>query len=105
MVDINFEKYFNDYLSLWDDHDQTILNPSQKSHCEKFAEIIEEQIDIYNLSNIIEDIQYNPINSRIEMVDETIINIFCKARKKVEGIHRRVPYSIDKVRARETISI
>jgi len=39
------------------------------------------------------------------MVDENITNIFHKARKKVEGINRRVPYSIEKVRARETISI
>ena len=105
MVDVNFEGYFNDHLSSWDEHYKTILNPSRKSHREKFANIIEEQIDMHNLSEMIEDIRNNPINGRIEMVDETITRIFNKARKKVEGIHRRVPYSTDKARARETISI
>ena len=54
---------------------------------------------------MIDDIKRNPITSRIEIVDELITKIFDQARKKIEGIDRRVPYSQEKAKARETISV
>ena len=105
IIDANFEEYFNDNFSSWDTSQHVIINPSRKSHREKFIEIIEEKIDEYQLIQMIQDIKQNPINSRIEIADQTITKIFDIARKKIEGINRRVPYSIEKAKVRECIAI
>ena len=54
---------------------------------------------------MIQDIKQNPISSRIELADQIIAKIFDIARKKIEGINRRVSYSIEKAKARECIAI
>jgi len=105
LVDINLEDYFNDQLSYWNENHKVIINPSRRSHREKFVAIIEDKIDLYNLNEMIEEIKSNPIPSRIEIVDNLITKIFNQARKKIEGIDRRVPYSQEKVKARETINV
>jgi len=105
IIDVNLEEYFNDQFSSWNDSQQVIINPSRKSHREKFTNIIEEKIDEYQLETMIDELQQNPIESRIEVVDNIITKIFSIARKKIEGINRRVPYSREKAQSRECIAI
>ena len=79
--------------------------PIKKSQKEKFTEIIEERIDEYSLIHLINNIQQNPIKSRIELVDQAITSIFNTMRKKIEEINQGVLYSTVKAKVRECIAI
>ena len=50
MVDINLEDYFNDQMSYWNENHKVIINPSRRSHRERFVEIIDNKIYIYQLN-------------------------------------------------------
>jgi len=105
LVDVNLEEYFNDELSSWNAINKVIVNPSRRSHREKFTEIIEQQMDIYNMEEMIQDLKQNPISERIEIVDEIITRIFQVARKKIEGMQQGIPYSKEKAKIKETMSV
>ena len=103
VIDVNLEEYFEDTFSSWDKIDKVLLNPSRKSHQEKFCKVIEEQLDMYQLENQIHRIAQCPTKAAIECVDETITRTFNNARKKVEGMKRGILYSAEKARVRDTI--
>ena len=49
IIDINFEEYFQENLTNWDNINKTMLNSSRKSHREQFKERLEELIVLYHL--------------------------------------------------------
>ena len=60
VIDVNLEEYFNECFSSWDQIDSVKLNPSRRSHKEKFCEALEEQLDEHHLKNKINHIAQNP---------------------------------------------
>jgi len=100
---VNLEEYFEDNFSSWNKINRVMLNPSRRSHREIFCEVLEEQLDIYQLENKLKNIAQFPIREEIECIDELITRILNEARKKVEGMKRGVPYSREKARIRDTI--
>ena len=75
-----------------------ILSPSHRSHHERFCQVLEEQLEIYNVEEQLNRIQQNPTHNDIKTINELIIRIFKVVRKKVEGVRRKVPYSRKKVK-------
>ena len=55
IIDINFEDYFNDEMSSWDNINYVILDPARKSYHLKFVEKLEEQLDRYQIKSIIKN--------------------------------------------------
>ena len=80
-----------------------MLNPSRRSHREKFVEGIEEQLNIYYLENDIEQMKMHTTRHQMEQIDEILTRIFTVALKKVEGMKRTVPYSKEKVKRRANL--
>jgi len=80
-----------------------MLNPSRRSHREKFVEVIEEQLNIYYLENDIEQMKMHTTRHQMEQIDEILTRIFIVALKKVEGMKRNVPYSKEKVKRRANL--
>jgi len=105
VIDVNLQEYFDDNFSTWDHINRVMLNPSRRSHKEKFTEIIDEQMNIYDLDDKLEELQQNPLHEHIEIIDETITKIFNIARRKIEGMKRGIPYTTEKARIKDTISI
>ena len=42
IIDINFEEYFREQLSTWDNINKVVLNPSRQSYRKKYKEYLEE---------------------------------------------------------------
>ena len=74
-----------------------MLNLSKKSHCEKFLEELEEQIERHQLESMITKYQ-RPTHQQIEHIDKLITIILNAATKKVEGQRRNIPYSKEKAK-------
>ena len=53
IIDINLEDYFNEEFSYWNAINHIILDPAKRSHCVKFLEELENQLDQYQLENIL----------------------------------------------------
>ena len=103
IIDVNLEEYFEDNFSSQNKIGKVLLNPSRRSHREIFCNVLEEQLNVYQLENKIHNIAQFPIREEIEYIDELITRILNIARKKVEGMKRGVPYSLEKARIRDTI--
>ena len=97
------EEYFDVEFSQWDNINRVMLNPSKRSHRETFVEVLEEQLNIYQLENDIEQMKVHTTRYQMEQVDEIITRIFTTALKKVEGMKRTVPYSNEKMKRRVTL--
>ena len=100
IIDISLEEYFEGEFSSWDSINRVILNPSKRSHREKFVESIEDQLSTYQLENELEQMQIQSNRHHIEKMDEMITKIFQVALRKVEGMKRNVPYSKQKEKQR-----
>ena len=103
VIDVNLEEYFNECFSSWDQINSVKLNPSRRSHKEKFCEALEEQLDVHQLENKIHHIEQCPTIEEIECIDKAITETLNNAMKKVEGINRKIPHSETKERVRDTI--
>ena len=77
-----------------------ILNPSRKSHREKFVQSIENQLECMDLEVQIAKMFHHLSNEQIEKTDETITRILNTATKRVEGIKRNIPFSQEKQKRR-----
>jgi len=73
-----------------------MLNPSQRSHHEKFRKVLDEQLDIYNIENEINAIHDYPTQHEMERINKLIIRVLNISQKKVEGINRNIPFSKEK---------
>ena len=49
IADVAMEDYFETEFSQWDSIDRVMLNPSKRSHREKFVEEIEYQLQMHNI--------------------------------------------------------
>ena len=103
VIDVNLEEYFNECFSSWDQIDSVKLNPSRRSHKDKFCEALEEQTDVHQLENKINHIAQCPTIEERECINKTITETLNTATKKVEGIIRKIPYSANKARVRDNI--
>ena len=103
IIYVNLEEYFNDCFSLWDQIDKVKLNPSRRSHKEKFCEALEEQLDVCQLENKINHIAQNPTIEEIECIDKAIAKMLNTATKIVEGINRK-SHILQKKQEYETLS-
>ena len=93
IVDIDIEEYFKDEFSGWDNINRVMLNPARKSHRQKFKEVLEEQLEIYNLEEELEVMKGTASYHQMEVVDQTITRMIKEAIKKIEGMKRNIPYS------------
>ena len=80
-----------------------MLNPSRRSHREKFVEEIEHQLNIYQLESDIEQMKIHTNRHQMEQIDQILTRIFTVALKKVEGMKRSVPYSKEKEKRRANL--
>ena len=103
VIDVNLDEHYEECFSSWDQIDSVKLNPSRRSHKEKFCEALEEQLEEYELENKIHHVEWCPTIEEIEYIDKAITEILHNAMKKVEGIDRKIPYSATKARVRDTI--
>ena len=103
IIDVAMEEYFDVEFSQWDNINHVMLNLSKQSHRETFVEVLEEQLNIYQLENDIEQMKVHTTRYQMEQVDEIITRIFTTALKKVEGMKRTVPYSNEKMKRRATL--
>jgi len=85
VVDIGLEEYFSEQFSNWNIINKVMLNPSRHSHRDKFAQILEYQLNICNLENNLNDIREHLTHYKIEQIDMIIMRILNISRKKVEG--------------------
>jgi len=53
IIDINLEDYFNEEFSYWNAINHVILDPAKRSHRIKFLVELENQLDQYQLENIL----------------------------------------------------
>ena len=72
-----------------------MLNSSRQSYREKFAKELDEQLNIYNIEEIIQKPSLR--HQEIEQIDELITKILNVSQKKVEGLSRNILYSKEKV--------
>ena len=103
VINSAIEDYFNKELCEWDNLNKVMLNPARRSHREKFAELLEEQLDIYLLENDLYRMQVSYLNHELEQIDETITTILNTATKKVEGMRRTIPFSNEKEKRRSMV--
>ena len=96
MIDIDIREYFKDEFEGWDNVNRVMLNPARKSHREKFKEVIEEQLEIYNLEDELTKMERSASYHQMEKVDQKITQIINEAIKKIEGMKRNIPYSSKK---------
>ena len=96
LIDVNLEGYFDEQFSLWDQINKVILNPVQRSHHEKFVEIIEKQLDMYQLEREISSIQNILNHEDIEWIDRAISLIWNVATKKIEVTKCNILFSKEK---------
>ena len=96
IIDVNLSNYFEEYFSQWNEINKSLLNSSRRLYCKKLVEELEEQIDIFQLEHQIDQIRYKLSPQQLEQIDQSITMILNKARKKVEGISRNIPYSKEK---------
>jgi len=96
MIDVDIEEYFNDEFSGWDKINRVMINPARKSHRQKFQEVIEEQLEIYNIEEDLEAMKINANYHQMEVIDKTITRMMMKAVKTIEGMKRNVPFSFRK---------
>jgi len=59
IVNMNFEAYFDEKLSQWDEINQVVLNPVQRSHHKRFIEELEKQLDIYQIENDLNRVKHH----------------------------------------------
>ena len=97
---LNLEDYFQDQMSSWDEINKVMLNPSRKSHREKFVQSIEDQLEHLNLEAQMSKVFHHPSNEQIEKIDETITSILNNATNSVEGMRRNIPFSPEKQKRR-----
>ena len=57
MVDVALDEYFELEFSSWDHINKVILNPARCSYREKFAEKLEDQLNIYQLEEELEQMR------------------------------------------------
>ena len=103
LIDIDLNEYFEDEFCEWDEVNKTILNPSRRSHREKFIKEVERQLNIYQIEIDLERMSTDCLNEEIEKIDNLITQIFRDATRKVEGIKRRIPYSHQKEKVRSKV--
>ena len=96
IVDVNLSNYFEEYFSQWYEINKSPLNLSRQLYHKTFVEELEEQIDIFQLEHQIDQIRYKLLLQQLEQMNQSITMILNKARKKVEGISRNIPYSKEK---------
>ena len=97
IIDLNLEDYFEESLTVIDKMSFQMINPSRKSHRQKYKEELEKIIDIMNFETTFNQ-HYNRYATKeiIDQVDRDITHILNSARKKVAGRKRSIPYSKEK---------
>ena len=103
MVDIALDEYFEMEFSSWDQINKVMLNPSRRSHREKFVVTLENQLNIYQLEDELEQMKITTTHGQMEQYDNIITRILNVATKSVEGMKRNVPFSKEKEKRRATV--
>ena len=80
-----------------------MLNPARRSHHEKFVEILEEQLNIYQLEGELEQMKITTTYKQMEKFDKIITRMLNTALKSVEGMKRNVPFSCEKEKRRAVV--
>ena len=80
----------------WDNINKVTLNPSGRSHKEKFIDELEHQMQMHNVEDDLSRMENSFSNQEIKTIDEVITRMFTVATKKVEGIKRNDPWSKEK---------
>jgi len=96
MIDVDIEEYFEDEFRGWDKINKVMLNPARKSHRQKFQEVIEKELEIYNIEDELETMKLSVNYHQMEVIDNTITSMMMKAVKAIEGMKRNVPFSFRK---------
>ena len=97
IIDLNLEAYFDQHLSEWDQINHSILNPSRRSHREKFYMSLHTQLSFIDIKEKILEIYDHPSNKQIEVIDEMITDVLQNAVRSIQGINRNIPFSQQKV--------
>lgn len=100
IIDLNLEAYFDQHLSEWDQINHSILNPSRRSHREKFYMSLHTQLSFIDIEEKILEIYDHPSNEQIEVIDEMITDVLQNAVRSIQGINRNIPFSQQKVTVR-----
>ena len=103
MIDIALDEYFEIEFSSWDNINKVMLNPARHSHREKFVQILEEQLNIYQLEDEIEQMKITTIYEQMEKFDEIITRILNTALKSVERMKRNVLFYCEKEKRRAAV--
>ena len=75
------------------------MYPGNRTHREKFRQLIDESLDTMNIKNNLERIyQGYATKQELELIDRDITYILNKVYKKIEGLRRRITYSKEKVK-------
>ena len=93
IIDLAMEDYFGSVISNQDNLNKVVLNPAHCSHREKFAESLEEQLEIYALEDNLQRMEITCLNYEIETVDSQIVSVLNTTTKKVEGMMRIILFS------------
>ena len=100
VIEIALEDYFNEELSEWDKINKVVLNPAKRSHRDKFLVELEKQLDLYNVEDKLDRIELSCVNEELEIVDNLITKMLQISTRKVEGMNRGIPYSLEKEKRR-----
>ena len=96
VVDIALDEYFELEFSSWDHINKVMLNPSKRSHRERFVETLENQLNTCQLEDELARMKITITHGQMEHFDEIITRMLNAATKSVEGMRRNVPFSKEK---------
>jgi len=103
MVDVVLDEYFDLEFSSWDHINKIMLNLARRSYRKKFVEILEDQLNVYQLEDELEQMKITTSYEQLEHFDELITRILNTATKSVEGMKRNIPFSKEKEKRRAAV--
>jgi len=101
IIDIDINEYFAIVSSDYDYADNVILDPTKRSHREKFVQKLDEYIDQLDIEETVNRLCNSSITGKeIDRLDKSITFVLDSARKYVEGNTRTVLFTHKKMKIR-----